>query len=191
MSNLTESHLAMFASGAYENPHYHTSQVGDGWGVDDELSDHHSTVYHNKNTKHSVVAFRGTADKQDLKTDALLFLGLGGKSKRYKDANALTDKVIAKYGKPNVSLTGHSLAGDIASNVSKNKDLDATTFSKGRKLLPSSNAPREKALRSVLDPLSGAAIIPSAFSLPNLLIGGSGRIPSFSKGHPHSLQHFF
>ena len=188
MSDLTESHLAMLASGAYESPHYFANQVGNGWGVDDELSDHHSTVYHNPTTKHSVVAFRGTAEKQDLKTDALLFLGLGGKTNRYKEANALTDKVIAKYGKPNVSLTGHSLSGDIASNVSKNKDLDAYTFNKGRKLLPSKIAPREKSVRVVGDPLSGNAIIPSAFSLPNLLTGGSGRLQK--SANPHSLSNF-
>lgn len=188
MSGLSLRDLALFSQGAYENPNYHASQVSPDWSVDGELSDHHSTIYHNPNTKHTVVAFRGTADKQDLKTDALLFLNMGGKTKRYKDANALTDKVIAKYGKPNVSLTGHSLAGDIASNVSKNKDLDATTFSKGRKLLPSKNAPREKSLRSILDPLSGNAVIPSAFSLPNLLIGGYGRVPK--SANPHSLNNF-
>lgn len=188
MSGLTERDLALFNMGAYESPHYHANQVGNGWNVDDELSDHHSTIYHNPNTKHTVVAFRGTKDKHDLGTDALLFLGLGGKTNRYKTANNITDKVISKYGRENTSLTGHSLGGDIASNVSKNKDLDATTFSKGRKLLPSKNAPREKALRSVLDPLSGNAVIPSSFSLPNLLTGGFGRIPKST--NPHSLANF-
>ena len=188
MSGLTERDLALFNMGAYESPHYHANQVGNGWNVDDELSDHHSTVYHNPTTKHSVVAFRGTADKQDLKTDALLFLGLGGKSKRYKESNELAEKVIAKYGKSNVSLTGHSLSGDIASNVSRNKDLDAYTFNKGRKLLPSKNAPREKSVRVIGDPLSGNAIIPSAFSLPNVLTGGSGRLQK--SANPHSLANF-
>ena len=188
MSGLSERDLALFASGAYENPEYHSKLVGDDWNVDKELSDHHSTVYHNG--KHTVVSFRGTADKHDLKTDAFLFLNMGGKTKRYKDANALTDKVIQKYGKQNTSLTGHSLSSDIASNVSKNKDLDAYTFNKGRKLLPSKNAPREKSVRVIGDVLSGTSIIPSAFSLPNLLTGGYGKIPNLSKGHPHSLNNF-
>lgn len=188
MSNLSERDLALFNMGSYENPHYHSKQVGADWSVDDELSDHHSTIYHNPNTKHTVVAFRGSAEKHDIGTDALLFLNLGAKTNRFKDANALTDKVIQKYGKQNTSLTGHSLGGAIASNVSKNKDLDTTTFSKGRTLLPTKNAPREKSLRSILDPLSGSAIIPSAFSLPNLLIGGSGRLPKST--NPHSLANF-
>lgn len=190
MSNLSERDLALFNMGSYENPHYHSKQVGADWSVDDELSDHHSTIYHNPNTKHTVVAFRGTADKHDLKTDTLLFLGLGGKSNRYKEANALTEMVISKYGRDKTSLTGHSLAGDIASNVSKNKDIDAYTFNKGRRLLPSRNAPRETSVRVVGDMLSGNAVIPSSFSLPNLITGGLGRVPNLSKGHPHSLNQF-
>ena len=190
MSGLSDKDLAMLNMGSYDNAHYHASVVGKGWIVDDELTTPESTVYHNPISKHSVIAFRGTAEKKDLRTDALLFLNIGGKSNRYKESNMLADRVISKYGKENTSLTGHSLSGDIASNVSKNKDLDAVTFNKGRKLLPSKNAPRERAIRSVGDPLSGSAVIPSAFSLPNLILGGAGRIPNLSKGTPHSLSQF-
>ena len=190
MSGLTDKDLALLNMGSYDQPHYHASAVGKGWIVDDELTTPESTVYHNEITKHSVIAFRGTAEKKDLKTDALLFLGIGGKSNRYKQSNELADRVISKYGQQNTSLTGHSLGADIASNVSKNKNLDAVSFSKGRKLLPSKNAPRERVIRAVGDPFSGSAVIPSAFSLPNLILGGGGRIPDLRKGHPHSLQQF-
>ena len=193
MSDLTESHLAMLASGAYESPdisHEIAQRISPDWGVDRELSDQHSTVYRNENTKHTVISFRGTKDRNDLKTDALTFLGFGNKSKRFKDSNALTDRVISKYGRDNLELSSHSLGANINTNVAKNKGLPATNFSKGRTLIPLRNASGEKNIRAIGDVLSGTSVIPSSFSLPNLLTGGFGRIPSFSKGHPHSLQQF-
>lgn len=193
MSNLTESHLAMLASGAYENPdtaHSFAQKISPDWGVDRELTTPHSTVYHNKNTKHTVISFRGTKDKGDIKTDALMFLGFGGKTSKFKDAHSLTDKVIQKYGKNNLELSSHSLGASVGSSVSKKTGIHATSFSKGKTLLPTRNAKNETVIRNVLDPLSGNAIIPSAFSLPNLITGGYGRVPSFNRGHPHSLNQF-
>ena len=191
MSGLSERHLAMFASGAYESPdiaHNIAKEVGNDWGIDRDLTNHHSTVYRNENTKHTVVSFRGTKDRNDLKTDSLLFLGLLGKSQRVKDANALTEKIISKYGKDNLELASHSLGANIGSSVSKKTGIPTTSFSKGKTLLPSKNAANEKVIRNVLDPFSGNAIIPSAFSLPNLLIGGTGRLPK--NINPHSLNNF-
>lgn len=188
MSNLSERDLALFNMGSYENPHYHSKQVGADWSVDDELSDHHSTIYHNPNTKHTVVAFRGTADKHDVGTDALMFLGLGGKTNRFKEATELTNRVISKYGRDKTELTGHSLGSNIGSSVSKNTGLPTTSFNKGKTLLPTRNAKNERVIRNAFDPFSGNAVIPSAFSLPNLLIGGSGRLPK--SANPHSLNNF-
>ena len=190
MSGLSDKDLAMLNMGSYDNAHYHASAVGKGWIVDDELTSPESTVYFNPISKHSVISFRGTAEKKDLKTDALVFLGISGKSQRFKDAHALTDRVISKYGKSELELSGHSLGSSIASSVSKRTGLPATSFSKAKTLLPSKNAQNERVIRAVGDPFSGSAVIPSAFSLPNLILGGAGRIPNLTKGSPHSLSQF-
>lgn len=111
---------------------YGKEAPGHGYQLDTELSNRDRHVYH-KDGK-AVVAFRGTnlsgtKDRfRDLAADALITLGLTHTSKRFKGAAETTDKALQKYGKENVSLTGHSLGGSQALHVSKkNKDLNLET----------------------------------------------------------------
>lgn len=107
---------------------YSGAQEVDGWEKDVELSNENRTVYQKEGK--AKVAFRGTNPKnlKDLGTDLLVGLGLQDKSSRMKNAVKATDMVIAKYGKENVSLTGHSLGGSQAAYVSRARGLDATGF---------------------------------------------------------------
>lgn len=192
MSFLSDEDYGWFSKGAYEKPETArelAKTVSDDWDVDGDLTDNHTTTYHNAKTKHTVVAYRGTADKKDLLTDSMVFLNMGNRTKRFKESQDHTKKVIDKYGKQNVSLTGHSLGSAIASSVGKKQDLPVVGFSKARTLLPSSSGKKEKNIRIAGDPFSGAAVLPSALSSPAILLtGGKGRVPK--KLNTHSMSNF-
>lgn len=100
------------------------------WKIDKTLSNENRAVYHNHRTGKAKVAFRGTkpSNVRDLGTDLLIGLGLQDVSSRFKNAVRTTDLAIAKYGKENVSLTGHSLGAAQSAYVSRKRGLKATGF---------------------------------------------------------------
>jgi hypothetical protein len=99
-----------------------------GWQKDVHLSGPDHSVFHKEGR--AKIAYRGTdvRNKRDLGADALIALGLQDKSNRFKRAVRTADAVSAKYGKGNVSLTGHSLGGSQSQYVSRKRGLDATGF---------------------------------------------------------------
>lgn len=116
-------HDAALSAAAYSG-----TQEVHGWQKDMELSNENRVVYH-KDGK-AKVAFRGTnpTNLKDLGTDVLVGLGLQDKSSRMKNALKTTNLAIKKYGKDNVSLTGHSLGGAQAAYVSRKAGVKATGF---------------------------------------------------------------
>lgn len=103
----------------------------DGWTRDTSLSNENRSVY-TKDGK-AKVAFAGTnfAKRRwidDVGSDLLVGLGLQDYSSRMKNAKKTTDAAIQKYGKDNVSLTGHSLGGSQAAYVSRARGLNASGF---------------------------------------------------------------
>lgn len=111
---------------------YHGHQEVDGWEKDLELSNVDRTVYH-KGGK-AKVSYSGTRITskhkwRDLGTDALVAIGAQDVSSRFKNSTKTANLAIAKYGKENVSLTGHSLGGSLAQHVSRKTGLKATGFS--------------------------------------------------------------
>lgn len=85
-----------------------------GYTILNEYSGPDRTVYQNNQTGKVVVAYRGTNPKnwRDLTTDAAMALNLH--THRFTNSDNITKKVIERYGKGNVSLTGHSLGGSQA-----------------------------------------------------------------------------
>lgn len=123
---VTMQEFAKLSDGAYGKKDV------DGYEIDHELSNSNRTVYH-KDGK-AVVSFRGTdlsGSKnrwKDLGTDALLAFGLQDLSTRFQNAKKTTDQAISKYGKDNVSLTGHSLGGAQALYVHQKTGVDTHAF---------------------------------------------------------------
>lgn len=101
----------------------------DGYKEDKSLSKEKSSVYV-KDGK-AVVAVRGTSDLRDIGTDALVALGVSKKGKRYKKEKQLVKEAIDKYGKDNVSVSGHSLGGTIARDLSRDLGVKAETYNSG------------------------------------------------------------
>jgi hypothetical protein len=85
-----------------------------GYVLDKELSKGASKVYYNPETKHSVVAHKGTSGYKDWLNN--LAYAVGGKkgykmTKRYKNAEEQQRKAEEKYGSKNISTIGHSQGG--------------------------------------------------------------------------------
>lgn len=101
-----------------------------GYTVLPEYSSSDRTVWKHNDSGHVVIAFRGTDPKnlKDLSTDALLASGAQSLSYRFYNAAKVTKAVIDKYGKTNVSVTGHSLGGSQALYVSRKYGVNAHAF---------------------------------------------------------------
>ena len=114
-----------------------------------------------------IIAFRGT-DKENYK-DILADFGIAfGKLKqtgRYMDSESLLRRVISLYGKDNIILTGHSLGGAIASQLSSDYQIPAITFNTGSSPLDTQSHPfkteftTNDPLKGVIDPLSVSSYV--------------------------------
>lgn len=95
-----------------------------------EFSSPDRTVYQHSPSGHVVISFRGTDVKnyRDLTTDALLALGKTSILNRFSNADKVAQNVIKRYGKQNVSVTGHSLGGSQALHVSRKYGINAHVF---------------------------------------------------------------
>ena len=118
---------AKLAREVYKKP----SERGEVDGYKQVRGDKRRAVYE-KNGK-AIVALRGTDFRsgKDLKDDVVLSSGLIKKTGRYKKDKRLVESAIKKYGKENVSITGHSLAGKLAKDIGRELGVRATTYNKG------------------------------------------------------------
>ena len=95
-------------------------------------------VVKDKNTGKIILVIKGTdiSDKKGMKKDDLIQdLGILLNNKdmvtRTKQMENKTEELIKKYGKENIILTGHSLAGYIVSEISGYLDVNAIAFNTG------------------------------------------------------------
>ena len=108
----------------------------DGYVLDESLSNKKTKVYHNPDTKKTIVSHKGTdpKDKNDLKNDLLLSVGMLDKSKRFKNAVDISKKASEKYADSELQSVGHSLGSKVASEVGKKmsvKNSKVTGFNEG------------------------------------------------------------
>lgn len=117
------------------NAAYLQSPEVEGWVRDMELSSRDRSVY-TKDGK-AVVAYAGTRlynkkDRvRDLAVDAAISLGLGHLTARFRDGAKLAQQTAAKYGKENVTLTGHSMGGSTALYSNSRTGLETHAFNPG------------------------------------------------------------
>lgn len=85
-----------------------------GFTLDEQLSGQRAKVFLDGTGK-PVVSFRGTNNRHDVITDAMIFAGLGKYTKRVKHSKKVIKDVENKYGKGPQAI-GHSLGGYLAEN---------------------------------------------------------------------------
>jgi putative lipase involved disintegration of autophagic bodies len=124
---------ARLARAAYNTESYSGDFKDQGYEIDHELSDKDRVTFYHAGSKKAVVSFRGTkvTNARDLIADYSILRGTQGGSARFKASTAHTRKVLQKYGKENVSLTGHSLGGSQAIHVGESLGLQAHAFNPG------------------------------------------------------------
>lgn len=123
--DLTWKKNAHLAKAAY------TSSPVEGYTIDPEFSNENTTVYKDNQTGKATVAFSGTRGVKDAKADLAIFAGMEQKDPQFQQALQTTKNVISKYGKDNVSVTGHSLGGTKTSYVSSKLGVKGTTYNQG------------------------------------------------------------
>lgn len=130
---------AVFSELAYKNPNQiENDNIPENFTIDKDLSDRNRKVFYNPTTKEVVVSERGTELKdkknryKDIQSDALLFLGLENYDPRVKQSKRKLNAIADKYSDADITYTGHSLGGQVASVVAKDKRVKkAITYNKG------------------------------------------------------------
>ena len=108
--------------------------------VDKSVSslNNNNVVMHNKVTGETHISFRGTTDEikktdqflSDWNTNRNIMLNpkAAENSKRFTQASAQTDQVIANYGKRFTTVAGHSQGGGTSSLIGQEKDIRGFHF---------------------------------------------------------------
>jgi predicted esterase YcpF (UPF0227 family) len=125
---LTSKSLQSLLDASYKKKEEAPSQVN-GYNYDRDLSTDKTKVYVHPESKHTVVAHRGTNGISDWGNNAVYALtGRAGykTTNRYKDAKKVHEAAEQKYGKENISSIGHSQGGLLARMLgSNNKEVIA------------------------------------------------------------------
>ncbi len=136
-----------------------------GYVLNKDLSSTENKVFYNPYTNKVVLSVAGTnpLSPRDIGTD--LYLAFGGlkQTQRYKESEAVVNKVREQYPKAKKVLIGHSLGSSIISAIAKPNEK-VLGFGTGSGLVTPKQSPLEKRYRTAYDPLSytsGAQIIPS------------------------------
>ena len=174
----------------------------DGYKYDAELSNKKTRVYHNPETKKTIVSHKGTdpKDKTDLKNDALITAGaLNEKtSHRVRLAKDITKKAEEKY-KGDLLHTGHSLGSSVAKATQKKgqkvegynggaSPLDAVK-SAVSKVVSKVTGKKDKHAELAKDRVEHLTVV-DPISISNLLTPGKKILHKATKLNTHSLDNF-
>ena len=177
--------------------------------VDRELSTIDNVVLRNKITSQTHISFRWTTDDVTKTGQFLKDWNVNRKimcdpkaaenSTRFAEASAQTDKVISKYGRRFLTVSGHSAEGGISSSIGQQKDIagfhvnpaiSAKQVMDNSKGLFAKNVEKQIVYKTHMDFAS-----PLAFTKPimkNMKVNLVGTVPGIDKSiaSTHSLEHF-
>ena len=111
------------------------AKIGDNLTIINKYTDRDRLAIFNADCNKVILIFRGTDIKnktnnrnRDLIADMWIAAGMTNKSKRYQESKKILDNIIREYGHDNVILTGHSMGGKMAYELSKAEQLPAISF---------------------------------------------------------------
>ena len=111
--------------------------LNNDWIQDNDLSNPDISILVNSKTKEvvsSVTGTRITSKKhrfRDLRSDLGIVFGVDKLGSRNSEVKDVVQQARQKYSGYDHTLTGHSLGGKVASNLSKTLDIPAVVFNKG------------------------------------------------------------
>jgi hypothetical protein len=144
--------LALMSSEAYKQ---NRSNNIDGYTLDNEISNYNTAVYYNSMLKNVIIAFRGTAELKDLKTDIDIAKGSTNDS-QFKDAIIIYNLVKQKYPDYKIITTGHSKGGSQSLYLNSIFGVPSETFNAGTGLGFLKSNPNSK--NAILHIIKGDAI---------------------------------
>ena len=168
------------------------SDLLQGFARDDELSTPEHAVLHDATTGETVIAYRGTSNFADVKTDAHLALGREAHTERYKRSEQVFEAVRRRYNPEMISVTGHSLGGGIALHVGEKYDVASHTFNAAISPTqvfdpPETGTAIHRIYHTPLDPVSvGAQVIGANHDNREVV-----RVHNHPAHHPHALENFY
>ena len=181
---ISKKQLAIFSNAMYKKNslnHVNDNVKGD-WILDKAKSKVDSKVFVNEKNKSVVVGFRGTKNLKDVKDDINIVLGTESKSKRWKKARKLVEKVNEQYKGYKVYVTGHSLGGSLAEFSSRKTGNKTDGYSRGTmKVKQAIKNPKYVDVYNKYDPTSGLVRTHKGGKKKNVRIKGINK---------HSLKGF-
>jgi hypothetical protein len=120
--------FALGSKAVYKKGVERDQYIPEGFSIDNEFTNKKVLTMVNSNTGEVVTAFRGTQGKGDLRQDAAMAFGLNQYNKNYKEGLDISTKVKDKYKNYDYTLTGHSLGGKNAYDISNKLNLKSVTY---------------------------------------------------------------
>lgn len=174
---------------------YYTDPSSDllqGFARDDELSTPEHAVLHDASSGETVIAYRGTTNFGDVRTDAHLALGREAHTERYKRSEEVYEAVRRRYNPEMVSVTGHSLGGGIALHIGEKYDVASHTYNPAISPTqvfdpPETGTAIHRIYHTPLDPVSvGAQVIGVNHANREVV-----RVHNHPAHHPHAIENFY
>jgi hypothetical protein len=164
-----------------------------GFELDTEFSTEEHSIFHDKNTKETIISYRGTTNLKDVETDSHIAVGNEQNTERYKKSDDVFKSVSEKYGKENVAVTGHSLGGGISTYIAEKYDVQGhhynpaisptQVFSKDHH----NNTNTQNIYRTKIDPVSvGGEVIGDNQKNRTVITVGNNQTD-----HAHALTNFY
>ncbi len=164
----------------------------DDFVLDYQLSTEEHSVFHNTTTNETVIAYRGTTNLEDVKTDSHILMGREKNTERYKRSEAVYEKTREKYD-GSISTTGHSLGGGASLHVAEKYDTRGYHYNpaiSSTQVFSTDhydNQSEQTIYRTKLDPVSvGGEVI--ADHQPNRQVNTVANDPN---NHAHALENFY
>jgi len=195
---------------------YLDQHVGDGWKVDEELSNMDRSVFYKPKTdgegNNVVMANRGTDAKnrtgnrmRNMMTDASIFFGAEPRSQRFKKANTDFLAMREKYGSDsNYSVSGHSLGGSQSLYLNRRYGVEAHSLNPGASFSHMAKGAVQKAMcwwnpnnsdcksadnSTIYHQISDPLSTASMLGRDKKVLANSDK--SKTGYNPHSLSHFY